>query len=33
MNVDYKNSVHNERGTALKKGDGRAVMEYFVRCN
>ncbi|KAK9992326.1 hypothetical protein SO802_027311 [Lithocarpus litseifolius] len=29
MNVDYKNSVHNEWGTALKKGDGHAMMEYF----
>ena len=31
MNVDYKNSVHNERGTALKKGDGHTVMEYFCK--
>ena len=28
VNVDYKNSVHNE-GMTLKKGDGHVVMEYF----
>jgi hypothetical protein len=29
LDVDYKNYVHSNRRRALKKGDGRAVMEYF----
>ena len=29
LDIDYKNYVQNKRRTALKKGDGRAVMEYF----
>nr|XP_023897766.1 protein FAR1-RELATED SEQUENCE 5-like [Quercus suber] len=29
LDYDYKNHVHRERGKALKKGDARAVMEYF----
>ncbi|XP_059441992.1 protein FAR1-RELATED SEQUENCE 5-like [Corylus avellana] len=29
LDVDYKNYIHSNRRRALKKGDGRAVMEYF----
>uniref|UniRef100_A0A2N9GWH9 SWIM-type domain-containing protein n=1 Tax=Fagus sylvatica TaxID=28930 RepID=A0A2N9GWH9_FAGSY len=29
LDIDYKNYVQNKRRMALKKGDGRAVMEYF----
>ncbi|KAK9993571.1 hypothetical protein SO802_023274 [Lithocarpus litseifolius] len=29
LNVDYKNHVNSKRREALKKGDGRAVMDYF----
>jgi zinc finger SWIM domain-containing protein 3 len=29
LDVDYKNYIHCKRRMALKKGDGRVVMEYF----
>ena len=29
LNVDYKNHVNSKRREALKKGDGRAVMDHF----
>ena len=29
LDYDYKNHVHRERRKALKKGDDRAMMEYF----
>ncbi|XP_050259986.1 protein FAR1-RELATED SEQUENCE 5-like [Quercus robur] len=29
LDYDYKNHVHRERRKALKKGDARAMMEYF----
>ena len=31
LDVDYKNYVHSKRRMALKKGDGRAVIEYFLK--
>ena len=29
LNVDYKNHVNSKRREALKRGDGRAVMDHF----
>ena len=29
LNVDYKNHVNSKRRDALKRGDGRAMMDHF----
>ncbi|XP_065636333.1 protein FAR1-RELATED SEQUENCE 5-like [Quercus suber] len=31
LNVDYKNHVNSKRRVALKRGDGRAVMDHFTK--